>query len=101
MSDGDRPEYDLVMPFVTCASVGGPHDDASYVAGFAMGRLDAVLQIAGQLGMGSLTETVDAASKQQADLLAMRRGFTATFTESELPEWIYAQFEPTTEGTPE
>lgn len=37
-------EYDLVMPFVTVTSAGGPHDDDAYVAGFEMGALDACLR---------------------------------------------------------
>lgn len=94
MSDGvegdDRSEYSLVMPFVAVASKGGPFDDDAYVAGYEMGLLDA--QLEGE-DAGAAEMNIRSANREQADLLAMRHGFTASFTESpELPEWTWAEF---------
>lgn len=82
-------EAELVMPFVTVASVGGPHDDASYAAGWSMGVLDTLIQSVASAGVvdGLL---VAAENRQQADLIAMRHGWQASFTESDDgPEWLY------------
>lgn len=101
MTEPLEPAHQLVMPFVTVTSVSGPHDDTAYCAGFEMGRLDALLQVGERLGIGLLALTIQSANQPQADLIAMHRGFTAEFTESEVPEWVYAQFEPASEGAPE
>lgn len=68
MAYEDETEYGLLMPFVTVASKGGPHDDDSYVAGYAMGLLDVYLKI-GRVAPGA---PVREDSLAQADLLAMR-----------------------------
>jgi hypothetical protein len=82
MSDQDRmdqPEpddtYGLVMPFVTVASKGGPHDDRAYVAGWQCGTLDVELRIASQVGVTQLDRTVSEESLPQLDLIAMKHGF--------------------------
>lgn len=54
-------EYGLVMPFVTVSSVGGPHDDGAYVAGYEMGALAVRLQMAELLGFEVGVVTVRAA----------------------------------------
>jgi hypothetical protein len=90
----DEPGYGLVMPFVTVASKGGPHDDAAYCAGYEMGRLDAILQTGRQRGIGLLSTTCRTENQAQADLIAMHRGYTATFTESDVEGWTHAEFEP-------
>jgi hypothetical protein len=83
----DEANYGLVMPFVTVASRGATHDDESYVAGYAMGILDAQLSSDPAEHM----ETVRESSLPQADLLAMRHGYSIT---SELPEdgWSTVRF---------
>lgn len=51
MSDEmDQPqpdeELELVVPFIVCASKGGPFDDDSFVAGFRCGEIDKALAAA-------------------------------------------------------
>ena len=88
MSDHEEPQFDLVMPFITVESKGGPHDDDAYVAGYEMGRLDAVLA-AGPLRHDT---TIHSVSARQADLLAMRHGYRASIVESETTGWSHAVF---------
>ncbi|MFV2172301.1 hypothetical protein ACFHW2_12045 [Actinomadura sp. LOL_016] len=88
MSDHEEPQFDMVMPFVTVESKGGPHDDASYVAGYEMGRLDAVLEA----GPPRHETTIHTVSAKQADLLAMRHGYHASIVDSETAGWSYAVF---------
>lgn len=83
MSDdhnGDNSgHYELLMPFVSVKSNGGPHDDDSFCAGYQMGLLDAELA-------GSVFDqgrAIAAANREQADLIAMRHGFVAEFTKAE------------------
>lgn len=66
--------YDLVCPFVVCESMGGPFADGAYVAGYEMGRFDAIL--AGVIFQRTVTTTMRTANLPQADLVAMRRGWT-------------------------
>lgn len=68
----DPHEFDLVMPFVTVASKGGPHDDDSYTAGYEMGLLDAELAHAAP---AAVQRPIHAANTAQADLLAMKHGY--------------------------
>jgi hypothetical protein len=103
-------EYGLVMPFVTVASVGGPHDDNSYVAGYEMG------QLAARLDQVELLQSeyrppmpIRRENLRQADLLAMRHSYTMVVDEcGELSPgdarngWAYVTFissaRATTEG---
>lgn len=71
-------DYDLVMPFITVRSVGGPHDDESYVAGWTMGHLDAVLE---HQKPAMHEDTIYADSIPQADIIAMRHGYRSHFVE--------------------
>lgn len=70
MSEPDG--YGLAMPFVTVASVGGPHDDSGYVHGFEMGQLIATLPAKIP---HSFATTFHAENLPQADLIAMRNGY--------------------------
>lgn len=84
MSDDDEFNYDLVMPFLPVQSKGGPYDDDAFVAGYAMGLLDA------ELG-GSVFDqgrAVNVENREQADLIAMRHGFVAEFTDEDVPGWV-------------
>lgn len=88
MSNGDEePGYGLVMPFVTVTSKGGPHDDESYVAGYAMGQLDATLAS----GVPKHDVTIRADCEAQADLLAMRYGYRSVIGDVD-DGWVYATF---------
>lgn len=74
-NEAPGPEYELIMPFVVVTSVGGPYDDDAYVAGFEMGRLDAVLQLSSR---ATITHQVimRTANVAQADLIAMNHRWT-------------------------
>lgn len=96
MADEERPEeldvMGLVMPFVVCASKGGPYDDASFVAGFECGQIDR------QLGQEAPRRyapdlPVHAGNVPQLDLIAMRNGYVVTFEDSMTEGWVYAVFE--------
>lgn len=85
---GDEAEYGLVMPFVVCQSKGGPYDDESYVAGYEAGHLDAILRYNALLrAQGFNPQPPPGAApfhvenRPQLDLIAMRHGFVAEFTE--------------------
>jgi hypothetical protein len=76
-------EFELVLPFIACRSKGGPHEDEPFVAGFECGYIDARLAYEHP---ERLTLTVRRDSLAQLDLIAMRRGYTAT--EDDLgPDW--------------
>jgi hypothetical protein len=69
-------DYDLVMPFVTVHSKGGPHDDESYIAGWTMGYLDAVLE---HQKPAMHEDTIYQDSIPQADIIAMKHGYRTFF----------------------
>lgn len=92
----DEPaEYGLLMPFTVVASKGGPYDDAAYCAGYEMGQLDAALSAGPRLHQ----VTIRTANVPQADLVAMRRGYTAQAdAPSECGTWTWVVFEPMRES---
>ena len=94
MADESEPEYGLVMPFVTVASKGGPHDDESYTAGYAMGLLDAKLAS----GVPKHDETIRASCEAQADLLAMRHRYHVVTGDVD-SDWVFATFTKMAEGS--
>ena len=84
MSDFDA-ESALVMPFVTVASKGGPHDDESFTAGWMCGTVYAHFSALSQLnGMVSSLIDVPVATRvsvlPQLDLIAMKHGYTMKVT---------------------
>ncbi len=81
-----EPEYGLVMPFVAVRSKGGPYDDEAYCAGYEMGRLDAILD-RDDPHVEPLTILAD--NREQADLIAMRHGYIAEVTESDVVGWAH------------
>ena len=86
-------EYDMVMPFVTVESNGGPHDDMSYTAGWEMGGLYARMEFT--ILRLPFTLTMLAVSVPQADLIAMKYGYKTTVeTHDEYPEWVVMTFKP-------
>jgi hypothetical protein len=94
----DQPEtegYALAVPFVVCASQGGPFDDDAFVAGFQAGEIDKTLTVAAAAGANRATFTVRTTLVRQAELLAMNRGFPAMTTVEcdETPEWTLMTFE--------
>lgn len=100
-------EYDLVMPFVTVASVGGPHDDESYVAGFEMGVLQARLRAALHHGLGLPEVVIHRENVPQADLIAMDVGARMTegwpddhsLDAATVNDWAHCAFEWVAGGT--
>jgi len=97
--DLDQPEqdgYELVLPFVVCASVGGPYEDQAFVAGYQAGQVDRALATVAAVGGLGLKVTVYAALAKQLDLIAMKHGFVSTteavgdpgFVTDDDPTWI-------------
>ena len=91
MSDEQEHEtgYGLVMPFVNVTSKGGPYDDTAYCAGWHMGGLDARLE---PRYLARVSDTIRTADASQADLLAMKHGYSVTLDETEYDEWTFAEF---------
>lgn len=75
----DEPGYEIVMPFVTVASKGGPHDDASYACGWEMGSLDR--DLAGH--PSRLVRTLHEVNRPQVDLLSMKHGYRMAVVNTE------------------
>lgn len=76
----DQPEDDdameLVFPFIACVSQGGPYDDAAFVAGVQLGRIDRMLEMAAAINVARTeTVTIYAQLVRQAELCGMARGF--------------------------
>jgi hypothetical protein len=84
MSKHDQPEesfeadFGLLMPFVSVASKGGPHDDESYVCGWEMGALDMRLNIATAAGALPTEATIHRTNLAQAELITMKYGIVLT-----------------------
>lgn len=68
----DSQDFSLVMPFIVCATNGGPYDDAAFVAG---ARFEVLRKQAesGELIIRSYEPTQ---LVPQLDLVAMRYGYT-------------------------
>ena len=77
-------EYGLVMPFVVCASQGGPYNDDAYVAGYETGALDAKLHYERP---DLLQVTVHTDNVPQLDLVAMRHGYDVDSTTTVRDGW--------------
>lgn len=85
-SEPGEPGYELVMPFVCVTSKGGPYDDESFTAGWQMGALYCLLD---RVSPPVHEDTIRTNCCEQADLIAMRYGYTATFEQSEIDEWTF------------
>lgn len=91
MSD-DVHDFDLVMPFVTVVSVGGPHDDVSYTAGWEMGSLDRRLTHLAVTGGTTMNFIIRRENKPQADLIAMQHDYTMVMLDDDDAPWIAVTF---------
>lgn len=107
MSDDESAKYGLVMPFVVVDSVGGPYEDAAFVAGWDCAVMDeALAALAAQRRNGLTAATVQRYVKPEAvpqlDLVAMQHGFTLTAEDAE-HGWVAAvfAFQPATPGATE
>lgn len=94
-------EYDLVMPFVSVVSKGGPFDDESYAAGWRMGVLDLNLALINSLMESPAvavrpvpvhSEVIRMADLAQADLIAMQYRFAMKTESTPSPGWVRAVF---------
>lgn len=83
----------MLMPFVVCASQGGPFDDGSFVAGYQLGELDMALKIATQTGANQLSGFFPEATAPQLDLIAMSRGFVCEIDSAPTEGWVEAVFD--------
>jgi hypothetical protein len=83
--DNEETELDLVMPFLTVSTRGGPHDDSAYAAGWEMGALDAELE---HRRPPVLEQLIHAANREQADLIGMKHGYQVDITVHS-DEWSY------------
>lgn len=92
MSD-EHSEYGHVMPFIVCASRGGPYDDKAFVAGARFGALDQRLAVRPAVVIQSY-EPPELLS--QLDLLAMHHGYEMTSEpwEQAPDEWALVTFRP-------
>lgn len=76
-ADGsDDGEYELAMPFILCRSEGGPYDDAAFVAGSTIGALEAEFSFCRMLSSVPHSRHMNDNYLDQADLVAMRHGFS-------------------------
>lgn len=95
-------EYDLVMPFVTVTSKGGPHDDVAYVAGWEMGQLDYRLALAAFGGHNVPPTVLRRENLPQIQLIAMKHGLVDRIVEWDRDagwceshsanEWVLVEF---------
>lgn len=93
MSDDHETEHGLVMPFVAVQSRGGPYDDEAYCAGYEMGRLDAILDRDDEYPLHEPL-AIQAANREQADLIAMRHGYVAEVALSDVEGWAHLRVRP-------
>lgn len=87
---------ELLMPFVTVMSKGGPHDDDAYVAGWEMAQLDNRLAYA---AFGAFTvppTTLHRANLPQVALIAMKHGFVDRVIEWDEDDYNQPQLDPET-----
>ena len=85
-------EHELAMPFTNVKSKGGIFDDASFVAGYEMGLLDATLKIAQQFQYVRVDRTIRADNVYQAELLGMHYGYYITASDNPDDEWSQVVF---------
>lgn len=91
-------EYSLVMPFILCASNGGPYDDEAFVMGYECGQLDALLRVYEKLDAAPDGRFVHTNVLMQLDLICMQHGFRLTEGQvDESGEWTWVSFTPVDE----
>jgi hypothetical protein len=86
-TDEDRGE--LAMPLVLCRTGGGPLDDGSFLSGFRLGRIGALLTTP---GVSAIADSIRPPERLQADLLAMACGFTMTVDPGGSADWLPVTF---------
>lgn len=106
MDSADLPQpegYELVVPFVVCASAGGPYEDDAFVAGFQAGRIDQALQAAAVANASEARFTVNTELVKQLELIGMHRGFPVMVAEvaDAVPSWSFVTFRVETPASEE
>lgn len=94
MVEDEEGSWELVMPFVVCASQGGPYDDEAFVAGIRLQQLWHRLEVGDP---DVLSEYVPPELVPQLDLLAMHLGYTLT-AEPHNEDWALVAFRREDEG---
>lgn len=90
--DDESNEYDLIYPFVVCASNGGPFDDDAYTAGVEFGTIAAKLAAA-PTECTEMKFTVRSENVRQLDLAAAHHHWNLTVLEWDSdPSWTFAHF---------
>ena len=92
-TDPEETGYGLVMPFVVCASQGGPYDDEAFVSGWTLGAINMALNIIAPTG-AQYRAWVKPAHVPQLDLIAMKHGrqlFLGDLDDS--GEWRYIEID--------
>jgi hypothetical protein len=85
----EEAEYGVVLPFITVASKGGPHDDDTYTCGWECGEINALLQYGKP---NEHTVTVHTINLGQLDLIAMHQGYAMESRSSDFDEWTFVSF---------
>lgn len=77
MIPGHDHDFGLVVPFQVVQSKGGPYEDEAFVAGYAVGEIDAKLAMAASVGIPEVKlPIVRRALLPQLELHGMRYGYT-------------------------
>lgn len=90
--------YDLAVPFILCASNGGPFDDDAFVMGYETGAIASELDVSSalykylQISGAPRPRYVHTEIVPQLDLIAMRHGFVMKHERSEDVEWTWIEF---------
>lgn len=82
-------EPQLVMPFVSVTSKGGPHDDHAYTSGFAMGMLYQRLRVDRPYHH---SETLRMDDVEQARVIANVCGYMMDHKWTGAERWVFADF---------
>ena len=92
MTAPEQPEWDdrqfkfeLLMPFLAVESKGGPYDDQAFTAGYQMGNINGLLE---DRRIAATTFIIYQPLKEQADLIAMRFGYTMEVLHDDSEEWM-------------
>lgn len=90
-SDDFQANCELLLPFVVCASDGGPYEDFSFVAGFRLGQLWEQIDVAHACGASRFyVHAIERASLPQLDLIAMHFGYVVEYEAHDDDDWCIA-----------
>lgn len=81
--DDHMPGWQLLMPFVICTSKGGPYDDEAFTAGYAAGRVAAILEAA-PAAVDRVRFTLQRPLLPQLELIGMLYAFPVLVVEDAL-----------------